>query len=130
MRKNFRLILLMAILCQSMHLGSVQEVVGENEFVVTKPKNKKESVGSIKEDIAATLEACHQQTSKNIIELAKIQQKTFDKIKDLVGACDVNEKSVFDGSIAQLKEQRYKLQAFHQKLLQQQEELQSFLACF
>jgi len=132
MNKFFKNLFFAVVFCPSIYLGSVQEPAAQNEFVVTRAKSKKESASSVKEDIAITLEMCHQQISKNIIELAKIQQQTFDKIKDLVGVCDAssNEKSVFDGSTVQLKEQRHKLKAFHHKLVQQQEELQHFLACF
>ena len=132
MKKIFKLFLFTVFFCQPMYVGYAQQAACENEFIITKTKNKKESAGAVKEDIGTLLESCHQQVSKNMIELAKIQQQIFDKIKDLVGACDVSstEKSVFDGSIVQLKEQRCKLQAFHQELLQQQQKFQSFPSCF
>lgn len=102
----------------------------ENEFIKVKPK--KELSASVKEDIGCELELLSRQISKNIIELAQVQQQVFDKIKDLMGASDdsLTGKSVFNGSTIQLKEQRHKLKHFHQKLLQQQQDSQSFLSCF
>ena len=130
MKKNLFFAALMVISLQETFVGSTDDKETMNEFVVVKNKNKKESAGAVKEEIGETLELCLRQMSNNIVQQAKVQQQIFDKIKDLVGACDQTDKSVFDGSTVQLKEQRHKLQAFHQKLVQQQEELQKFLACF
>ena len=130
MKKNLFFAVVMAILLQETFIGSVQESSSANEFVVTKVKSKKETSATVKEEIGETLESCLRQMSHNIVQQAKVQQQIFDKIKDLVGACDDKDTSAFCGSTAQLKEQRHKLQVFHQKLVQQQEELQKFLACF
>jgi len=101
-----------------------------HEFIKIKPK--KELSSSVKQDIGCELELLSRQISKNIIELAQIQEQSFDKIKDLMGASDdsLTGKSVFNGSTAELKEQRHKLKHFHQKLLQHQQDLQCFLSCF
>jgi len=129
MKKKLFLIISFFVFSNSIFFNAAQEKKSDNKFVVTKVKTKKESSAHIKEDIALSLQACHEQISKNIAKLAQVQQQIFDKIKDLVGACD-SEKSVFDGSVIELKEQRHKLNIFHEKLILQQEELQSFLTCF
>lgn len=118
----------MVMMMTHMTIGLSHNDDVNSEFVVKK-KTKKESVSSLKEDIAGQLELSLRQMSKNIAEQAKVQQQIFDKIKDLLGACE-SEKSVFAGSAEQLKAQRDKLQTFHKKLVQQQDDLQTFLGCF
>lgn len=108
--------------------GVVKDTCNQDEFIVKK-KNKKESPSIVKDDIGELLELSLRQTSKNITELANMQQKIFDKIKDVVGACE-KENSVFAGTAEQLKTQRNKLKVFYDKLLQQEDDLQSFLNCF
>lgn len=109
-------------------IGIAEKQSNEQEFIVKK-KSKKESVAMIKEDIGQTLEDCLRQLSKNIVQQAKVQEQIFDKVKDLFAGC-VDESSVFDGSTAKLKEQRQKLQIFHHRMLQQEDDLKNFLACF
>lgn len=127
---SFKLLFVVCMITMMTHvtIGLSDNNEASHEFVVKK-KIKKESITSIKEDIACQLELSLRQMSKNIIEQAKVQQQIFDKIKDLLGASE-SEKSVFNGSIEQLKSQRDRLQIFHKKLVGQQEELQAFLACF
>ena len=84
MKKKLFFIVGTIFLSGSIFFYAAQEKEVSNEFVVTKPKVKKESINNIKEDIAKTLELCHQQVSQNIAELARVQQQVFDKIKDLV----------------------------------------------
>ena len=132
MKKKLLLALCVAVVSEFNFIDCAQEKILENEFVVVKKKIKKESVATVKEDIGQELELSLRQVNKNIAELADLQEKIFDKIKDLVGACDgdAHKKSVFDGSIVELQEQRHQLKKFHQKLLQQQDDVQSFLSCF
>jgi len=130
MKKKLFFIIGIIFLFDSMFFCAMQEKEVSNEFIITKSKVKKESVNNIKEDIGRSLELCHQQISRNIAKLAQVQQQVFDKIKDLVGACDGTEKSVFDTTLAQLKEQRHQLKYFYEKLQRHEGELGSFLACF
>lgn len=125
---NFLLGVCMAMIMTQITIGLSLNDDASSEFVVKK-KTKKESITSIKEDIACELEACLRQINKNIAEQAQLMQQIFDKIKDLLGAGE-SEKSVFNGSVQQLKAQRDKLQVFHNKLVQQYQELQTFPGCF
>jgi gamma-glutamylcysteine synthetase len=127
---SFLSVFFMAMTCQ-LTIGVAQPEEPENEFVVKK-KNKKELAVNVKEDIAAELEFELRQISKNIAELARVQEQIFDKMKDLVGACEdtLDKKSCFSASTQQLKEQRHKLKIFSEKLVRQYEDLQTFLACF
>ena len=126
----FLCIFFMAMTCQ-LTIGVAQPEEPENEFVVKK-KNKKELAVNVKEDIAAELEFELRQVSKNIAELARVQEQIFDKMKDLLGACEdaTDKKSCFAGSTQQLKEQRHKLKIFSEKLARQHDDLQTFVGCF
>jgi len=101
-----------------------------SEFVVV--KKKKESTVHVKEDIGYALEISLRQIGKNITQSVIVQNQIFNKIKDLLGACEKNNdsKSTFDASTAQLKIYRNQLESFYHKLEQQQVELESFLSCF
>lgn len=114
----------------SMCFALDKKVEPANEFI--KLKQKKESSTSVKEDIGCELELLLRQMNKNSIDMARVQDQIFDKIKDLMGSSDdlLDGRSVFDKSTTELKEQRHKLKHFHQKLLQQQQDLQNFLSCF
>lgn len=127
---SFLCVFFMAMTCQ-LTIGVAQPEEPENEFVVKK-KNKKELAVNVKEDIAIELEFELRQVSKNIAELARVQEQIFDKMKDLVGACEdaIDKKSCFSGSTQQLKEQRHKLKIFSEKLARQHDDLQTFVACF
>ncbi|AXK61095.1 hypothetical protein [Candidatus Chromulinivorax destructor] len=125
---NFLLGVCMVTIMTHMTIGLSENNEVNSEFVVKK-KTKKESITSIKEDIASELELSLRQISKNIAEQARVQQQIFDKFKDLLGAGE-SETSVFGGTVQQLKAQRDKLQVFHNKLVHQYHELQTFPGCF
>lgn len=127
---SFLSVFFMAMTCQ-LTIGVAQPEEPENEFVVKK-KNKKELAVNVKEDIAAELEFELRQINKNIVELTRVQEQIFDKLKDLLGANDdvLDKKSCFAGSTQQLKEQRHKLKIFSEKLLQHSHDLPTFSTCF
>lgn len=91
-----------------------------NEFVVSKKtKTKKETAAQVKEDVIELLESTLRQLGNNIQESVTVQNKMFDKIKEM---CSDNQQST-----DQLKELRNKLEKYLKKLEDQQADLQDIL---
>ncbi|MBV8660709.1 MAG: hypothetical protein JO129_01010 [Candidatus Dependentiae bacterium] len=114
MKKIFTHSIILAIIFCSM------SSIVANEFVVSKKtKTKKETTAQVKEDVVELLESSLRQLGNNIQVSVTVQNKMFDKIKDM---CNDNQQS-----IEQLKELRSKLEKYLKNLEEQQADLQDIL---